>query len=173
MCGIGCIDETNRNAHGDFYAVNKVYVCDRSPFSSLVYGNRDMHGLTKLMIDKLMSEHLSKYDISIKTVLVEASADVIFDRIKRRISIETWRTTFNEGSRNWMDTVLDDYKTKKESGLFNYSVQNNSLDSDFGPILDYLQNDVIPSCRKKNGIRMKYESLFDKNKSPTSVLNTI
>lgn len=85
-----------------------VIVFDRSPYTSLMYKNNDMKKIISSMFSELFSLGYEVHFIR----LVPSSTDFLWDRISERLVREPYRERYNEGSRQWLETVNSRYNSR-------------------------------------------------------------
>jgi thymidylate kinase len=100
---------------------SEVYIADRSPYSAVYYAP---HGeLLRPIIDAQVAELRDKAGIDIRTVHVRVAADVLWDRILKRLEAEPHRHAFNEHRREWMDRTQSWY----DQQAWDFTVENSDV----------------------------------------------
>lgn len=102
-----------------------IYYADRSPFSALLYASRGSLLESSL---KYMIAELAAAGIEIITCYISVTDDVLWKRISDRLLREPMREKYNEGSREWMQKVVQFYEDHKS--LWQYEISNTSVEVD-------------------------------------------
>lgn len=100
-----------------------VFIADRSPFSAVLYAQRNGH-LLEPLVRAALAELAEKADIHVLTVHIRVEPDVLWDRIQARLCREPHRAKFNEDSRAWMEQALAFYNDANRP--WDFTVSNNA-----------------------------------------------
>ena len=102
---------------------HSVFIADRSPYSAVLYAQRNGK-LLEPLIRAALEELAEKADIHVLTVHIRVEPDVLWQRIQARLRREPQRAKFNEDSRAWMEHALSFYNDADRK--WNFTVDNNS-----------------------------------------------
>ena len=114
----------------------QVFVCDRSPYSSVFYTRGGKGYLFVSIIEEIMKELKEKCNIHIYTACLFVKKEELWKRIIVRLKKEPFRKNYGEDSKEWMNKVCSGYNQFENWDL---KIENNEKQTNHLKILcDFL-----------------------------------